>query len=210
MDFQNKLARFLENHDEQRAAATFAPAMHVAAAVLTYLSPGLRFFHDGQLDGRQTRISPHLRRRPNEPADDQLAQFYVRLLAALRKPTVRDGRWSMLECIPAWHDNSTSDNFIAFGWERNPQERLCVVVNYSPQQSQCFVRMSFPDLAGRTVRFQDLLSSASYDRPGDDLQSRGLFVDIPAWGCHVFDMACQEQASDVPRGLRGDLALPDQ
>lgn len=44
MDFQNKLARFLENHDEQRAAAAFAPAMHVAAAVLTYLSPGLRFF----------------------------------------------------------------------------------------------------------------------------------------------------------------------
>lgn len=74
-------------------------------------------------------------------------QFYVRLFDALRQPTLRDGRWSMLECIPAWHDNVTSDNFVAFGWERNPQERLCVVVNYSPQQSQCFVRMSFPEWA---------------------------------------------------------------
>ena len=28
LDYQNKLARFLENHDEPRAAATFAPVMH--------------------------------------------------------------------------------------------------------------------------------------------------------------------------------------
>ena len=86
MDFQDKLARFLENHDEPRAAATFAPAVHAAAAVLTYLSPGLRFFHQGQFEGRRTRISPHLVRGPNEPVDDQLAQFYARLLPVLRQP----------------------------------------------------------------------------------------------------------------------------
>src|ERR1700722_11886113 len=49
LDYQPKLARFLENHDEPRAAATFLPAMHEAAAVIAYLSPGLRFFHQGQL-----------------------------------------------------------------------------------------------------------------------------------------------------------------
>jgi Alpha amylase, catalytic domain len=188
MDYQGKLARFLENHDEPRAAATFPPDVHAAAAVLTYLSPGLRFFHQGQFEGRRTRISPHLGRGPNEPVDGQLAQFYARLLPVLRHPMLRDGRWSLLECVPVWHDNGTSDNFIAFRWERNPHEWLCVVVNYSPQQSQCFVRMSFPELAGRTVRFQDLLSPDYYDRPGDDLLSRGLFVDIPAWGYHVFDV----------------------
>ncbi|MET0987088.1 MAG: alpha-amylase family glycosyl hydrolase [Steroidobacteraceae bacterium] len=188
MDFQNKSARFLENHDEPRAGATFAPAVHSAAAVLTFLSPGLRFFHDGQFEGRKVRISPHLVRRPDEPADNEREHSYEQLLAALRHPIVHDGRWSLLECIPAWHDNATADNFIAFNWERNSHERLCVVVNYSPQQSQCFVRLSSPELAGRTVRFQDLLSSASYDRSGDDLLSRGLFIDIPAWGCHVFEV----------------------
>jgi Alpha amylase, catalytic domain len=188
MDFQDKLARFLENHDELRAAATFAPEVHAAAAVLTYLSPGLRFFHQGQFEGRRTRISPHLVRGPNEPVDGELAQFYARLLPVLRRPMVRDGRWSLLECVPVWHDNGTSDNFIACRWERNPHEWLCVVVNYSPQQSQCFVRMSFPELIGWTIRFQDLLSSDCYDRPGDDLHSRGLFVDIPAWGYHAFDV----------------------
>ena len=57
-DYQDKLARFLENHDEPRAASTFAPEVHAAAAVLTYLSPGLRFFHQGQTRGpAQARLA---------------------------------------------------------------------------------------------------------------------------------------------------------
>ena len=81
LDYQNKLARFLENHDEPRAAATFAPDVHEAAAVITFLSPGLRFFHQGQFEGRKKRISPHLIRGPEEPVDQKLQQFYDRLLA---------------------------------------------------------------------------------------------------------------------------------
>ena len=57
LDYENRLARFLENHDEPRAAATFLPGQHQAAAVRTYLSPGLRFFHQGQFEGRRKRIS---------------------------------------------------------------------------------------------------------------------------------------------------------
>src|SRR5262245_60501159 len=75
-DYQDKLARFLENHDEPRAAAVFAPEVHEAAAVITFLSPGLRFFHEGQFSGRKTRISPHLGRRPDEPVDAELGKFY--------------------------------------------------------------------------------------------------------------------------------------
>ena len=80
LDYQNKLARFLENHDEPRAAATFPPGVHEAAAVITFLSPGLRFFHQGQFEGRRKRISPHLCRGPAEPVDQKLEQFYERLL----------------------------------------------------------------------------------------------------------------------------------
>src|SRR4051812_1504668 len=113
LDYQDKLARFLENHDEPRAAATFALRKHEAAAVLTFLSPGLRFFHQGQLEGRRKRISPHLVRAPEESADPSLRQFYDRLLAILRQETVRDGKWALLECIPAWEGNGSADAFIA-------------------------------------------------------------------------------------------------
>jgi glycosidase len=70
LDFQEKLARFLENHDEPRAAASFVPEAHQAAAAITFLSPGLRFFHQGQFEGRRARISPHLCRGPEEAVDE--------------------------------------------------------------------------------------------------------------------------------------------
>ena len=116
LDYQGELARFVENHDEPRAAAAFAPGMHEAAAVITYLSPGLRFFHQGQFEGRRKRISPHLVRAPLEPTDDALKQFYERLLAVLHHPSVRDGDWRLLECTPAWEGNWTSDCFVAWLW----------------------------------------------------------------------------------------------
>ena len=91
LDYQDKLARFLENHDEPRAAASFAPGPHAAAAVLTFCTPGLRFFQQGQLEGCRVHVSPHLVRAPLEPVDAGLAAFYARLLAVLRRPTLRDG-----------------------------------------------------------------------------------------------------------------------
>lgn len=51
LDYQDKLARFLENHDEPRAASAFEWPKHRTAAAITYLSPGLRFFHQGQFEG---------------------------------------------------------------------------------------------------------------------------------------------------------------
>ena len=111
LDYQDKLARFLENHDEPRAAATFSPEVHEAAAVITFLSPGLRLFHQGQFQGCRKRISPHLVRAPEEPVDGRLEKFYDRLLAVLRRPAVRQGSWRLLDCTPAWEGNWTWDCF---------------------------------------------------------------------------------------------------
>ncbi len=185
LDYQDKLARFLENHDEPRAAATFPAGIHEAAAVITFLSPGLRFFHQGELEGRLKRISPHLGRAPHEPVNESLRQFYDKLLGVLRQPVVRDGEWRLLECAPGWDGNWTNDCFIAFAWER-AGERLLVAVNYAPNQSQCHVRLPFADLAGSKWQLQDQLSPARYDWNGDDLHSRGLFLDMPPWGAAVF------------------------
>ena len=111
LDYQDKLARFLENHDEPRAAATFAPDAHRAAARHHVPSPGLRFFHQGQLEGRTKRISPHLVPRARRARRPELRQFYDRLLAVLRRPVVRDGRWQLLECVPAWDGNRELGRF---------------------------------------------------------------------------------------------------
>jgi hypothetical protein len=187
LDYQDKLARFLENHDEPRAAAVFASEVHRAAAAVTYLSPGLRFFHQGQFEGCQVRISPHLVRGPNEPVDPCLKAYYDRLLAVLRLPVVRDGNWRLAECKPAWDGNGSHDAFIAHFWEGPDAKRLLVTVNYSGHQSQC--RIWPPcDLKSGSWRLQDLLGNAVYDRTGDDLTTNGLYLDVPPWQVHAFDV----------------------
>ncbi|MFI5370277.1 MAG: alpha-amylase family glycosyl hydrolase [Candidatus Eisenbacteria bacterium] len=197
LDYQDHLARFLENHDEPRAAETFPLVIHQAAAVITFLAPGLRFFHQGQLEGARKRISPHLARGPEEPADPALERFYERLLAVLRRPAVREGDWRLLDCVPAWDGNGSADAVIAYAWEGPDGDRLLVAVNYAAHPSQCYVRLPFDDLAGRTWRLDDQMSDLAYDREGDDLRSRGLYLDVPPWQASVFTMT-RVAATPVP------------
>jgi hypothetical protein len=185
-EFMRKSVRFLENHDEPRAASAFPPQVHKVAALACYLVPGLRFFHDGQLDGRKTRVSMHLGRRPVEPVDPAVHEFYQNLLKVLKRPELRTGRWQLLEIKPAWGDNRTWNQFLAFAWEGSP--RLLVVLNYQPTYGQCYVTLPWPEVKGRKWVLRDLLSPAKYDRDGDDLLRRGLYLDLPEWGNHVFDV----------------------
>ncbi|HEY7204386.1 MAG TPA: alpha-amylase family glycosyl hydrolase [Methylomirabilota bacterium] len=188
LDYQIRLARFMENHDEPRAAAAFPAGMREAAAIVTFLSPGLRFFHQGQFEGRRKRISPHLVRAPLETVDPAVERFYAALRTVLAQPVVRDGQWRLLECAPAWNGNWTWDGFIAWSWETPAGARRLVAVNYAGNQGQCYVRLPWPDLEGRAVALRDLVSAARYDRSGSDLLARGLYLDMPPWGYHVFDV----------------------
>ena len=185
LDYQDRLARFLENHDEPRAAAVFDRPVHEAAAVITYLTPGLRFFHHGQLEGRRARISPHLVRAPIEPVDMDLRGFYEGLLAALAQAAVRGGAWRLIDCAPAWEGNWTHDGCLAWMWT-DATQRLLIAVNYADNQSQCFVRGVVDATASGTVRFTDRMGPAVYDRDAADLDARGLYLDLPPWKYHVF------------------------
>jgi hypothetical protein len=106
----------------------------------------------------------------------------------LKKRAFRDGNWQLIECAPAWEGNWTADCFIAFLWQAPEDERLLVTVNYAPNQSQCYVRLPFSDLCNKQWMLQDLLSDARYDREGNDLASRGLYLDVPSWKAHVLSM----------------------
>ena len=55
--YQQKLLRFMENHDEPRAAAIFSPAKERAVAVTMATLPGARLWHEGQFEGRKVNPS---------------------------------------------------------------------------------------------------------------------------------------------------------
>ncbi len=88
----------------------------------------------------------------------------------------------------AWDGNRSCDAVIAYAWQDSGGNRLIASVNCANQQSQCYVRLPFSDLTGAHWQVRDLLSAAQYDRDGNDLQSRGLYLDVPPWQSHVFEM----------------------
>ena len=188
LDYQTKLARFLENHDEPRASASFDPLVHRAAAVIAYFIPGLRFFHQGQFEGRKKRISPHLVRAPEESPDREIGEFYDHLLAILRNPIVKCGEWQWLACQPAWDGNGSWDSFVAHSWRGSGGERILIAVNYAPHPGQCYLNLPFPEVKDRSIRFKDSLGSACYAREGNELLERGLYLDLQPWSYHLFSL----------------------
>ncbi|MEU4159062.1 alpha-amylase [Actinoplanes sp. NPDC026670] len=180
-DYQDGLIRFLENHDEPRAATALPGGRGRAAAVAIATLPGATMWHDGQFEGRRTRLPVFLARFPDEPADEDLASFYRRLVAAVA--AVRVGEWRMLE-TRGWPDNPSHRDLLAWSWHDDTPRHL-VVVNFSGRPAQGRVELPWPALAGRSWQLTDLLDGRIFEREGDELAGSGLYVDLPPWGSHV-------------------------
>jgi hypothetical protein len=186
LDYQSRSVRFLENHDEPRAAAALPWPRHRAAALLSSTLPGMTLYHQGQLEGSRVKLPVQLGRRPQEPVDEAVQSFYRRLLARLREPAFRQGSFRLLGVRPAWEGNPSFRDFLAHLWEHGPAVRVAAV-NFGPSRGQCFVDLSLA-CGGRTVELVDLLSEAVYIRQGDDLVRRGLYLDLPPFGLHLFQV----------------------
>jgi hypothetical protein len=93
--------------------------------------------------------------------------------------------------VPAWEGNWTSDCFLAFAWQHSDGQRLLVTVNFAGNQSQCYVRLPFSDLDNCEWQLEDLIGAATYYREGDDLQTRGLYLDVSPWSASVFSLKRQ-------------------
>lgn len=181
--YQEKLVRFIENHDEPRAAATFGYQKARAVAVTFATVPGAKLFHEGQFDGYRVRLPVFLRRRPEEVPDRDLHVFYRRLLQTIRSADFRDGEWSLCERIGLL-DNGSWQNVVAWCWEK-AAERHLIVVNLSEVRSQARITLPWADLASRSWRLTDPLQLTVFERAGDELRDAGLYVDLEPWGYHV-------------------------
>ena len=182
LDYQDKLVRFIENHDEPRAAATFSPEKERAAAVTMMTLPGAKLLYEGQCEGRRVRPPVFLARRPLEQIDEDLRAFYEKLLAAVKDSGLRESEWQLCERT-GWPGNSSYLNLVAWCWSQD-EVRYVVIVNLSEYPSQARVQLPWNDLAGRGWQLKDVLSGALFERDGSELQLQGLYVDLPAWRFH--------------------------
>ena len=181
--YQEKLVRFIENHDEHRALAVFAPQKERAAAVIIATIPGAKLFHEGQFEGRQARVPVFLGRRPMEPVDPDLPGFYHTLLNAASSEGMRNGNWQLCERT-GWPDNATYRDLVAWCW-RSAGAHYLIVVNFSDAGAQGHVRLPWDDPTGKAWQMTDLFTGQMYECSGNEMINPGLYVDLPPWGYHV-------------------------
>lgn len=191
--WQRRTVRFLENHDEPRAAAAFAsdrePARQRAAALLLLSTPGVALLHEGQFEGRRVRVPVTLGRRPDERPDVELAAWYRRLLDRTAALGLRRGSWAW--CEPSgWPDNRSCEQLGAWCWN-GPAGRHLVVVDLGGQAAQARIPWPWPEdgpevRSGRPVGLRDLLTDTVYERDGAELLREGLYVGLDPYGGHLF------------------------
>ena len=184
--FSERLARFLENHDEPRSATQFGQRLPAAATALATL-PGLRFFFDGQIDGARLRAPVQLGRWPDEPVSSGTRELYERLLGAASEDIFHQGEWELLHV--AGGGNGTDEHLLAWQW-RSEDLRSVVVVNLGDRTSDGHVQLpSLPEAARWS--FTDELTGAEYLWDRQNLVTQGLYVRLAAGRSHVLTMRPQ-------------------
>jgi Alpha amylase, catalytic domain len=180
--YQHGLVRFVENHDEPRAAFAFGSTRSPVAAVTALTQTGARLVHNGQLEGATVHLPVFLGRYPIEPTEEALLAFYRSFLPALADPTFRHGHWQLCD-RSGWPGDDRYENLVAWCWEGD--SRWLIVVNLSDGTAAGLVRTPWTDLRGQQWHLTDPTQNIDLVRSGDDLVD-GLFVELDAWNWHMF------------------------
>ncbi len=183
-DFQNRSLRFIENHDEDRAVAAFGKERSKAAAVIISTLRGMRFYHNGQFEGKKIKVPVQLGRPPHEKTQEDMVHFYNRLLDITKSSIFRVGTWSLLKTYPVAQNDESFKNILAWEWKLKDERRL-ITVNYEDCSSRCRIIL---DLRGypERITLKDLLTGAEYVRSSDEVYLSGLFIELKNFQSHIF------------------------
>ncbi|MFX0042042.1 MAG: alpha-amylase family glycosyl hydrolase [Candidatus Hodarchaeota archaeon] len=186
-DYQRKLVRFIENHDEPRAIEKFGEERSKAAAIIALNLPGARLIHEGQTRGYKIKLPVQLGRRPIEEENTKLLDFYKNLLKIIPGREFEKANWSLCKVEPIIIDDLSYQNIISYLWEYNDIFRL-VVVNYGSSHVKAHIRLKQIKFDLEDWNFTDLLHQKNYNYKGADLDEFGLYIDLNPWDGHIFDI----------------------
>ena len=185
--YQEKLVRFIENHDEPRGLAAFGPDKLRAAAVLFSTLPGMKLYHHGQLEGWKTKMPVQLARCAPEQTDKDIRAFYERLLAITGQDVFHGGRWRLKDVLPFAGGSHQEQELIAYTWKTAGRLKL-VVVNLGRGLSQGIVPLADELGGGKDCLLTDELNGRRYSRRAADMIGTGLHVVLDGYQAHIFDI----------------------
>jgi hypothetical protein len=182
--YQNRLARFLENHDEPRSAAVFGPRLP-AVAVLAAAVPGMRLYHQGQLEGKRISVPIGLGDAAEEAADTEVQALYGKILRIANQDAFHDGKWRLLDVTTA--GDPTFENLIACEW-RSAGAWKTVVVNLGTGTAQGRVQFAGGVSSSSDYILHDELNDVRYVRSAAEIADLGLYVRLDASRAHSFNI----------------------
>lgn len=187
--YQNRLVRFLENHDEARSASVFGDQRLPALATLVSTVPGMRFFHQGQLQGKKTFLPIPLRRAaapPYDPPNPDVEELYRNLLDIVQEDVFHAGEWQLLDVHQA--GDESFENLVAWQWRLGSVVKV-IAVNLGAGAAAGNVMPGFTIDRSRRYAMHDQLNNLTFEWQGSDLLRSGLYVRLDPYRCHVFDVS---------------------
>jgi|SRR5690348_1080897 len=186
LGYQSHLTRFLENHDEARCAAVFSAERMASVGTLMGTLPGMRLYHQGELDGLKIQLPITLRMAADEPPDPQTAAFFAKILPLTAENAFHNGVWNLLVVTP--EGDAPPDGLITYEW-RSENSWKVIAVNLTNQTLQGRVHFEGRSLSAKEYVFYDQLNDVRYIREGDEVRGAGLFVRREAFQAHIFDVS---------------------
>lgn len=183
-DFQLKSVRFIENHDEERSIVRLGRFKALAAAVVISTIQGMRFYYDGQFEGKKTKLPVQLGREPVEKPSVMVQTYYDKLLEITKEEIFKKGEWQLLNPLNTDPENLSGDNFLTWQWSLGTEMRI-VVINYSHSTSQCRLKLDLPTSLNE-IALKDLLTGAVYKRSVKEISEPGLFIELKGYQSHIF------------------------
>ncbi len=188
--YQEKSVRFIENHDEKRAASAFGLEKSFAAASVIATIPGMRFFYDGQTIGKKIHSPIQLAAEPIEQENTAAIDFYRKLLGYSQVPCLHRGAWKLLDAGAVKEGIQAFENILAWGW-RDENQLCAVIINYSDQTVQARVRMPIEWFERKVkIKLFDHMNGQTYERDIKELTDAGLYVELGPWKQHLLE--CRE------------------
>jgi hypothetical protein len=181
------MLHYIENHDEPRATQIFGVERSLMAAVTASTIPGMRFFHEGQLEGLGTYIPVQLARAPEEAGIGEISKFYSRLLGSCTAPVFRQGTFIPATPVKAWEGNNSNHKLLSWFWRWGEQCKL-IAVNYSGDDAQGRIHLPLSLENRSTIVCYDELADTTYHSSAEEVHKSGLYISLNPWQAHILDI----------------------
>ncbi len=183
--YQMRSTRFISNHDEEAPIKAFGREKSKAAAVVVSTIPGARLFTFEQIYGLPAKLPiqyiPSLSNK-----DEEMFEFYSKLLTIVNHPCFHGGQWVMKKTRPVIEEDETCSNILSWVWTQLSTIKI-VAVNYSDTHVQCLLPVDKVP-PQETIFIKEEFSDMALHMNTADAKKKGILLDLKPYECKIFSV----------------------